>query len=47
MSETKTCACGADPKLVFLCSGGADGGVITDRTACRVTCEKVARGRCT
>jgi uncharacterized metal-binding protein len=37
MSESKSCACGPAPKLIFACSGAADVGAITDHAARRLT----------
>jgi len=37
MSETKTCACGGAPKLIFACSGAADVGAIADQAARKLT----------
>ncbi|MDM7998052.1 MAG: putative zinc-binding protein [Acidobacteriota bacterium] len=33
MSEDKTCACSAAPKLIFACSGAADVGALADQVA--------------
>ena len=37
MSESKVCACGSAPKLVFACSGAADVGAVADQAARKMT----------
>jgi len=46
MSETKKCACGVAPKLIFPCSGGSDVGAITDQTARKLTRDGVGKMYC-
>jgi uncharacterized metal-binding protein len=46
MSEEKTCACGSAPKLIFACSGSADVGEITDKTARKLMRDGTGRMFC-
>lgn len=39
MSDQKSCACSAAPKLIFACSGAADVGAIADQAARQLTRE--------
>jgi uncharacterized metal-binding protein len=46
MSEKNACACGADPKLIFACSGAADVGAIADQAARKLTKDGAGRMFC-
>jgi len=46
MAEDKPCSCGAAPKLIFSCSGGADVGALADQAARKMTSEGVGRMFC-
>lgn len=46
MVEDKPCSCGAAPKLIFSCSGGADVGALADQAARKMTSEGVGRMFC-
>ena len=46
MSDPKSCACSAAPKLIFPCSGAADVGAIADQAARQRTREGVGKMFC-
>ena len=46
MSDPKSCACSAAPKLIFPCSGAADVGAIADQAARQLTREGVGKMFC-
>lgn len=46
MNESKPCACGAAPKLIFACSGAADVGAIADQAARKMTKDGAGRMFC-
>ncbi len=46
MSEKKSCACSAAPKLIFSCSGGADVGALSDRAARELSLEGAGKMFC-
>ena len=46
MSDPKSCACSAAPKLIFPCSGAADVGAIADQAALQLTREGVGKMFC-
>jgi uncharacterized metal-binding protein len=46
MSEEKSCSCGSVPKLIFACSGSADVGEITDKTARKLMRDGAGRMFC-
>jgi len=46
MADNDTCTCDTDPKLIFLCSGGADVGEIADRAARKLARDGVGRMYC-
>lgn len=46
MAEEKSCSCGAAPKLIFSCSGGADVGALADQAARKMTQDGVGRMFC-
>ncbi len=46
MVDEKSCSCGAAPKLIFSCSGGADVGALADQAARKMTQDGVGRMFC-
>ncbi len=46
MSDQKSCACRAAPKLIFACSGAADVGAIADQAARQLTREGAGKMFC-
>ena len=46
MSDPKSCACSAAPKLIFPCSGAADVGAIADQAARQLTREGAGKMFC-
>ena len=46
MKKSASCACGAAPKLIFPCSGGADVGELSDRAARKLTQEGAGKMYC-
>ena len=46
MSDQKSCACSAAPKLIFACSGAADVGAIADQAARQLTREGAGKMFC-
>lgn len=46
MSDQKSCACSAAPKLIFPCSGAADVGTIADQAARQLTREGAGKMFC-
>lgn len=46
MSESKACACGTAPKLIFACSGAADVGAVADLAARKMAKDGAGRMFC-
>ena len=46
MSDQRSCACSAAPKLIFPCSGAADVGAIADQAARQLTREGAGKMFC-
>lgn len=46
IKPASACSCGAAPKLIFACSGGADVGEVADQAARRLTCDGHGRMFC-
>ncbi|MHB9030953.1 MAG: putative zinc-binding protein [Candidatus Latescibacterota bacterium] len=46
MEKTDSCQCSEAPKLIFVCSGGADVGEIADRAGRKLAAEGVGKMYC-